>query len=485
MVMTLNTILNQNFASGTWIFHQGDLGQCAYLVEEGEVVIVLEDEEELIPLGMYGPGSLFGEMAIIDDQPRSAGAYAHRDCRLRVIQREHLNYRLEQADPILQICISVLMKHLRKTLLQVKSSSPVLVENNLESSNVSLAQAISNPLDPQLKQALQHVANRAVLDPQSTPKNIEVPLPKETAESSNLFAPQQLHQLVRGEPINIDSFQSAIHTLNLEQELTVAVQEQQLRLFYQPIMDIKTGQLAGFEALMRWIHPEQGLIPPSTFIPIAERSGLIVKMTYWALEEACQTLVRFRDELFSKVHLSQYIADTLFMSVNFSTRDFLDPDLMKHLNTCLTRSFLPPNSLKIEITESVLMNSPEKVQAILQECQDNGASVAIDDFGTGYSSLSYLQSMPADTLKIDQGFIRPMHQNERHMALVESIIHLAQRLNMKTVAEGVETAKDLESLAHLECDYVQGYHFARPMPFKEVLKWVNARWPEDEVEFLG
>jgi EAL domain-containing protein (putative c-di-GMP-specific phosphodiesterase class I) len=482
--MTLKTILNQNFTAGTWIFHQGDLGQCAYLVEEGEVVIVLEDEDTLIPLGVYGPGSLFGEMAIIDDQPRSAGAYAHNQCRLRVIQREHLNYRLEQADPILQICISVLMKHLRKTLLQVKSPISPLVAQSESSSKVSLEQVVNNPLDPQLKEALQYVANQAVLDPQHTPTSLALPIPIDSS-SSSLFAPQELKQLVRGEPINVDSFQSAIQTLNLEQELSIAVQKQQLRLFYQPIMNIKTGQLAGFEALMRWIHPEQGLIPPSTFIPIAERSGLIIKMTYWALEEACQILVRFRDELFSKVHLSQHISDSLFMSVNFSSRDFLDPGLMTHLHDCLTRSFLPPKSLKIEITESVLMNSPEKVKKILQECQENGASVAIDDFGTGYSSLSYLQSMPADTLKIDQGFIRPMHQNERHMALVESIIHLAQRLNMKTVAEGVETAKDVEILAQLECDYVQGYHFARPMPFKEVLKWIGARWPEDEVEFLG
>lgn len=483
--MTLNTILNQSFTAGTWIFHQGDLGQCAYLVEEGEVVIVLEDEDKLIPLGVYGPGSLFGEMAIIDDQPRSAGAYAHTDCQLRVIQREHLNYRLEQADPILQICISVLMKHLRKTLLQVKSPSSPLIKEPSTSSDLSLEEVVNNPLDPQLKEALQHVANQAVLDPQHKLTALKVPNFNESNSDPHLFGSQQLNHLVRGEPIHADSFQHAIQTLNLEQELTIAVQEQQLRLFYQPIMDIKTGQLAGFEALMRWIHPEKGLISPATFIPIAERSGLIVKMTYWALEEACKDLVAFRDELFSKVHLSQSISDSLFMSVNFSARDFLDPKLMDHLNNCLTRSFLPPNSLKIEITESVLMNSPEKVQQILQECQENGASVAIDDFGTGYSSLSYLQAMPADTLKIDQGFIRPMHQNERHMALVESIIHLAQRLNMKTVAEGVETAKDVESLAHLECDYVQGYHFARPMPYKEVLKWVNTRWPEDEVEFLG
>ena len=174
--MTLDTILNQSFTAGTWIFHQGDLGQCAYLVEEGEVVIVLENEDTLIPLGVYGPGSLFGEMAIIDDQPRSAGAYAHTDCKLRVIQREHLNYRLEQADPILQICISVLMKHLRKTLLQVKSPTSPLIKTSPESSDLSLEEVVNNPLDPQLKEALQQVANQAVLDPQHKLTTLKVPV---------------------------------------------------------------------------------------------------------------------------------------------------------------------------------------------------------------------------------------------------------------------------------------------------------------------
>ena len=166
----------------------------------------------------------------------------------------------------------------------------------------------------------------------------------------------------------------------------------------------------------------------------------------------------------------------MFMSVNFSSRDFLDQSLMDTVQDLLTTYDLPEKSLKIEVTESVLVSSPREVTNALNDCRDSGASVAIDDFGTGYSSLSYLQTLPADTLKIDQAFIRPMHQDERHLALVESIIHLAQRLDMVTVAEGVETEADAKALASLQCDYLQGYYFARPMPAKEILLWADNKW---------
>ena len=164
------------------------------------------------------------------------------------------------------------------------------------------------------------------------------------------------------------------------------------------------------------------------------------------------------------------------MSVNFSSRDFLDERLMNRVQELLGVYDLPKQSLKIEVTESVLVSSPKAVTNALNNCRDHGASVAIDDFGTGYSSLSYLQTLPADTLKIDQAFIRPMHDDERHLALVESIIHLAQRLDMVTVAEGVETEKDARALASLQCDYLQGYYFARPMPAKDVINWAETKW---------
>ena len=211
----------------------------------------------------------------------------------------------------------------------------------------------------------------------------------------------------------------------------------------------------------------------------------MVSMTHWAVGRACADLVILRDQLLSSVALAGQVSERLFMSVNFSSRDFLDGNLMNKVQQLLQVHDLPTKSLKIEVTESVLMSSPVRVREVLDQCRDQGASVAIDDFGTGYSSLSYLQTLPADTLKIDQAFIRPMHNDERHLALVESIIHLAQRLDMSTVAEGVENEADAVALSRLQCDHLQGYHFGRPMPLNEVLGWAQKRWGEEEVVFLG
>ncbi len=447
--------LIQNFSAGQWLFEAGDPGDVAYLVEEGEVMIALKAGEKVTPLAVYGPGSLFGEMALIDQAPRSASALAFTDCRLRVISREQILSRTEQADPLLRVFLSVLMGNLRKTLRQLEGAQ----------SSAGAAQAVTA-----LRELLQESAEPAA------PAQAPAPL-----RHLDLSAVRRIESVEEG------AFKGALRSLNLEQELGVAIRTGQLRLFYQPIMEIQTERLAGFEALVRWIHPERGFISPGEFIPVAERSGLIVEMTRWIIGVACKELESLRERLLGHPGLSAHVLENLFVSVNFSSRDFLDQGLMRYVHELLAASPLPSYSLKIEITESVLMSSPNEVRDTLNACRANGASVAIDDFGTGYSSLSYLQSMPADTLKIDQGFIRPMHTDERHMALVESIIHLARRLNMKTVAEGVETQEDVDSLTALQCDYLQGYHFARPMPPADIVPWAERRWeaarPSDE--FLG
>lgn len=442
-------MMTTTLQEGEWLFHEGDNGDCAYLVESGEIQIVLERGEDLIPLGVYGPGSLFGEMSIIGDQPRSASAFAQSQCKLRKISREQINRRLDQADPILKVCMQVLIGHLKKSLTQY--DKPIKAEISL---------------DEKLKQA----ADRAV-----NPNRIEANTSDE-ATPSKTNVPSGTKALAA--PIPQDIFEKAIHTINLENDLTKAINDGELILFYQPIIEAMTGKLAGFEALMRWIHPERGMISPAEFIPVAERSGQMVQMTYWAVEQACKDLGLMRDHFLSSFSLCENISEKMFMSVNFSSRDFLDANLMNRVQELLSAYDLPKQSLKIEVTESVLVSSPKEVTNALNNCRDHGASVAIDDFGTGYSSLSYLQTLPADTLKIDQAFIRPMHDDERHLALVESIIHLAQRLDMVTVAEGVETEEDARALASLHCDYLQGYYFARPMPAKDVIAWAEAKWGE-------
>ena len=450
----LNTdrMMIRSFKAGEWVFHEGDIGDCAYLVEAGEVQIVLERGSELIPLVCYGEGSLFGEMSIIGDQPRSASAFAQSDCKLRKISREQINRRLDQADPILKVCMSVLIGHLKKSLAKYDEKENTEPELSLD-------------------EKLRLAADRAV-KPSMQVQN-EIVSAKEQ-ENSNI--PKAKSEVVKADPLSQEMFKQALYTINLENDLDKAIKEEELVLFYQPIIEANTGRLAGFEALMRWIHPDRGMISPGDFIPVAERSGQMVAMTHWAVEQACRDLCSMRDLFLGSVVLSANVSEKMFMSVNFSSRDFLDTELMDKVQQLLKNYDLPKNSLKIEVTESVLVSSPKEVTNALNNCRDHGASVAIDDFGTGYSSLSYLQTLPADTLKIDQAFIRPMHDDERHMALVESIIHLAQRLDMVTVAEGVETEQDAQSLASLQCDYLQGYYFARPMPAQDLIHWANNKW---------
>ena len=441
--------MTRRFKEGDWIFREGDQGDCAYLVEQGEVLVVLERGAQMIPLLIHAEGALFGEMSIIGNLPRSASVIAQTDCTLKMISRDQVDRRLDQADPILRVFMSVLIGHLRKSLEQYNEPSD---------------ESIS------LNEKLKRAADLAVQG-----KSYDAHQDQETGDK----------QVRRADPIPPAIFERALHSITIENELEAALTSGQLALFYQPILEARTGRLAGFEALMRWIHPERGMISPAIFIPIAERSGQIVQMTRWAINEACQELVSLRDSLLSSVDLAEHVSEQLFMSVNFSSRDFLDNNLMDHVHHLLKSLELPSNSVKIEITESVLMSSPRKIQEVLNQCRQQGASISIDDFGTGYSSLSYLQNLPADTLKIDQAFIRPMHTDERHLALVESIIHLAQRLDMVTVAEGVETERDVEALAQLQCDYLQGYYFGRPMPISEILTWATSRWESQEYGFLG
>lgn len=445
--------LMRHFKQGDWIFHEGDEGECAYIVEHGSVAIVLERADGHITLATYGEGTLFGEMAIIDQKPRSAGAIALKDCSLRAITRAQLNHRLERADPILKICIQVILKHLRKTLSQIHSPEPTKVSSHV--AHLNETHHVLDSKDQHLTQVVNPIVD-VVQPTEQAVQSMAETIGQAMSEANPLMA--------------TDVFSEAIKTLHLEQELQVALTERQLKLYYQPIVRLSDGLIVGFEALMRWIHPEKGMISPAVFIPIAERSGQIVEMTYWALREASSQLKQFQNV--QKGYWGTQYAP-LFMSVNFSGRDFLDGRFLDEIQHALQSQDLPPKSLKLEITESMLMLSPEEVQRVLGICQSYGASVAIDDFGTGYSSLSYLQSMPADTLKIDQSFVRTLHKNDRHLALVESILHLAGRLGMLTVAEGVETAEDVDTLRKLGCDLAQGYYYARPMPTEQVLAWME------------
>jgi diguanylate cyclase (GGDEF)-like protein/PAS domain S-box-containing protein len=248
--------------------------------------------------------------------------------------------------------------------------------------------------------------------------------------------------------------------LRLENDLRRAVERDEFRLQYQPIVSLDTGRVSGFEALVRWQHPELGLIQPGDFIPVAEETGVIVELGQWVLEEACRRMRVW--QLISPQH------SRLKLSVNLSSRHFVQPDLYQRIVEVLAQTGLAPATLQLEITESILMENAHTIVPLLGRLRDLGVELAIDDFGTGYSSLSYLSRLkPIHTLKIDRSFISMGGDDHENAEIVRTIIMLARNMGKEVVAEGIETAEQLARLRTLNCAYGQGYLFSRPQdPFE-------------------
>jgi predicted signal transduction protein with EAL and GGDEF domain len=242
--------------------------------------------------------------------------------------------------------------------------------------------------------------------------------------------------------------------LTLESELRRALDREEITILYQPIVRLEDRSVAGFEALARWDHPKMGRLSPSEFISIAEEIGLITDLGLFALERTARQLGIWQRAVRSRV--------PLFASVNLSSRQLLKHDLIDDLRAVLARSGLIRGTLKLELTESVVMENPEQAAQILQRFKDLGAGLALDDFGTGHSSLTYLQRFPFDTIKIDQSFVRANAKGTRPVIL-RSIVGLAHDLGMDVVAEGAETDSDAVELYHLGCEFAQGFAFGHPM----------------------
>lgn len=280
---------------------------------------------------------------------------------------------------------------------------------------------------------------------------------------------------------------AAVERLQMETELRLAIKREEFSLVYQPIISLSTGRIIGFEALIRWQHPERGAIRPDKFIPLAEETGLIVQIGAWVLATACRQL---------SLWLHKFSFDgSLIVNVNLSGKQFSQPNLIEQISNTLKETKLPPNCLKLEITESIVMDDVEAAIGVLQQLQSLGLKLAIDDFGTGYSSLSYLTRFPTDTLKVDKSFVSkmeiqaleinfqetgkiPKDKRRENLAIVRAIITLTHALGMDVVAEGVETAEQLAMLRTLGCEYGQGYYFAKPLSVQdaEELLTSNPQW---------
>lgn len=270
----------------------------------------------------------------------------------------------------------------------------------------------------------------------------------------------------RYEVFDTDMRARAVARLGLETDLRRAVDRGEFQVRYQPIVSLASGRITGFEALVRWQHPGHGLVSPAEFIPVAEETGLIITIDRWVLREACRQMRAWQ---------VQFPADPpLTISVNLSSKQFAQPDLVEQVEQILQETGLDARSLRLEITESVIMDGAEAAAAVLAQLKALGLRVHMDDFGTGYSSLSYLNRFPIDTIKIDWSFINKMVVNGDNSGIVQTIVMLAHELGIDAIAEGVETAEQLAQLRALKCEYGQGYFFSRPLDREAVEALIEA-----------
>ncbi len=251
--------------------------------------------------------------------------------------------------------------------------------------------------------------------------------------------------------------------LTLESHLRRAIAQDELFLQYQPKVDLRSGSLAGFEALVRWRHPEYGVIPPDEFIPIAEESGMIVPIGEWVLRSAVGQMAAWRAQGLPLAPVA----------VNLSARQFLQSDVIAMVGELLEQSGLAPGLLELELTESVSMADPERSVVVMRGLGDLGVMLSIDDFGTGYSSFGYLRRLPLDKLKIDKSFVQDMAHSAESSAIVQAIVAMAHRLQLAVIAEGVETADQVAALRKADCDQIQGYYYSRPLAVEDCAAFIR------------
>lgn len=391
------------YQPGDIIFNEGDPGCTAFIIERGKVEVSISRKGKRMLLTEYDSGDLFGEMALIDDTPRSATVTALEPTEVIAIDRSLFEKAFEQAHPLVNLFMHSMLYNLRKT-------------------------------------------NQLLFNDIATPG-----------------------YLIKQEKFNnkfLDARNETVYLVKAENELNRALREKEFQLYFQPIVEAATGRVGGFEALIRWFHPERGMVSPIEFITTAEQTGLIKELGDWIIIDACRQL----SSLSVKMPDLFEAQPDFFISVNLSARQFIFPDLFNHVTDVLKKHRLTPRNIKFEITESVLMDNPETAMTILKKFKQQGFRIAIDDFGTGYSSLSYLHTFPIDTLKIDRSFVISMRDNLTSLNIVHAVISLAKAIGLTVIAEGVETEVQRQDLRKLNCDMFQGYYFYKPMPFAEAVE---------------
>ena len=381
------------FTAGEQIFKEGDAGDCAYLIEKGVVEVIVTGQDGEHRIGLLGKNEMFGEVALIDHQPRTATVRAVEKTVLVPIRRKLVEGLLEKCDPILRHLLLLVLERFR----------------NKQSSHHTVA---ANTKDSQ----------------------------EQTSRRNAL----------KGE---------ATHKLSLAHGITRALTNSEFELYYQPICSLLDGRVAGFEALIRWHHPTDGVIPPMDFLWIAEQTGLIRDIGLWTLERACRDWPTLRQ--FTNYEMP-------FISVNLSPTQLACETLIDDVEKIIARHNMEITELKLELTETAMVEHPEIALKILNKLIGLGSGLALDDYGTGHSGLDHLQRYPIGTLKIDRAFIAPMLESGQSHEIVRSSVALAHSLGMNVVAEGVEAKEIGARLLEMGCDFGQGWHYGRPAALQDL-----------------
>jgi diguanylate cyclase (GGDEF)-like protein len=260
--------------------------------------------------------------------------------------------------------------------------------------------------------------------------------------------------------------ETAHSSLTLEMELHKAIADRAFEIYYQPIVNLETGAIVGFESLLRWFHPQYGFISPLQFIPIAEETNLIIDLGEWTFLESCRTLKSWQD--------LKLISPDAFISINVSVKQLTETKLLDHIDYVLTTTGLSPHNLKIEITESVLIHNQDFAIYMIEQFTQRHIKVSLDDFGTGYSALSYLRQLPIDMIKIDRSFIHEINTSSQAFGIVKAIITLANSLRIPVISEGIENSGQQEKLRSLQCQFGQGYLFMKPFAASEITSFIQS-----------
>ncbi len=389
-------------AAGEVIFREGDDADCAFVIEAGAVTITASRGGAPVTLATLRAGEPLGEMALLDAKVRSATATAVEPTSLMVVGRDQVQRKLAAADPLIRLFLRVVLRRLRRTSR--------LVGEVAGGGGAAAGDEVDDTGMFRLRlQALDQIKRET-----------------ELADG-----------LVRGEFV----------------------------VYYQPMVRLETGCAAGFEALLRWRHPDGAVREPESFIALAEGAGAMGRLTLHVLAGVCSALPRLQ----AGAAAACPPGAPAYVSFNLSARDLADPRTVDAFLAALAAAPVDPRHLQVEVTESVLMEDPERAAQVLLRLKQSGVSVAVDDFGTGYSSLAYLHHLPLDVLKIDRSFIAGLHAGDGSRKIVRAVAHLAADMGLATVAEGVETSEQLELVRELGCDLAQGFLFAPPQPVDEAL----------------